>query len=214
MGTILASAIVGKVRLDLVDEDAVTWTEADLLECLNEAIRATCEVKVDSYVLREPVTLEAGEEQTLPSGGVAVFDVLANTVSRKPVTLVDQELLDEATRFATVAAEQADVEHWTADPRDKARFRVYPANDGTGSVMTIYGAVPTAILIGEAIPIADDNEPALVARTLGAAYRRNTQRQDLGKVQGYMQQWLSMLGLSAQTQVAAAPKVSQSAGAS
>lgn len=214
MGAILASAIVGKVRLDLVDEDAVTWTDADLLEDLNEALRALAQVKVDSYVIREPVVLVAGDEQVLPAGGVAVFDILANTASGKPVTLVDQELLDEATRFAVVvAAAQTDVQHWTADPRDKTRFRVWPASSGSGSVLTVYGAVPDAITLAEAIPVGDNNEPALVAYALGAAYRRNTQRQDLGKTQGYMQQFLSMLGLSAQAQIAAAPKVSQSFGA-
>ncbi len=213
MGTILASAVVGKLRLDLVDEDAVTWTDADLLEDLNEALRALAQVKVDSYVLRQPLVLVAGEEQSLPPGAVAVFDITVNTVSRKPITLVDQEMLDEATRFAAAPAAQTDALHWMADPRDKTRFRVHPANNGTGSVSATFGAVPAPITLAEPIPVGDNNEPALVAYTLAAAYRRNTQRQDLAKTQGYTQQFLSMLGLSANTQIAAAPKVSQSAGA-
>jgi hypothetical protein len=213
MGAILASAIVAEVRTDLVDAGAVTWSNADLLADLNEALRALCNLKVDSYVIREPVALDAGEEQVLPNGGIAIFDVLRNTVSGTPVTLVDQDLLDEATRFAAVASETADAQHWTADPRDKTRFRVYPANDGTGSVMTVYGAVPDPIDDGDPIPVGDNNEPALKAYMMGLAYRRNTQRQDLGKSQGYFQTFLTMLGLSANTQIAASPKVDQSAGA-
>lgn len=214
MGTILASAIVGKLRADLVDEDADAWSDADLLEDLNEALRALAQVKVDSYVIREPVALEAGEQQVLPAGAVAVFDLHSNTVSGRPITLVDQELLDEATRFSSAAAQQTDVVHWTADPRDKTRFRVYPANNGDGSVWATYGAVPDALALGEPIPVADSNEPALFAYALGAAYRRNTQRQDLVKAGGYQQQFLTLLGLSARSQIAAAPKVSQSAGES
>lgn len=213
MGTIVASAIVAKVRSDLVDADAVTWSDDELLEDLNEAIRATCQVKVDSYVIRESVALVEGEDQTLPENGVAVFDAHRNTASGKPVTLVDQELLDESLRFGAVPSAAVDVVHWTADPRDKTRFRVYPPNTGAGFLTMSYGAVPVAIAADEVIPIGDNNEPALVAYTLAAAYRRNTQRQDLTKTSGYMQQFLSMLGLSANTQIAAAPKVSQSAGA-
>lgn len=213
MGIILASAIVAEVRADLVDAGSVTWSDPDLLADLNEALRALCSLKVDSYVIREPVTLDAGEDQVLPSGGIAIFDMLANTVSGMPVTLVDQELLDEATRFSPVPAQTEDVQHWTADPRDKTRFRVYPPNDGTGSVVTVYGAVPDAIDSNDAIPVGDNNEPAIKCYMMGLAYRRNTQRQDLGKSQGYFQQFLTMLGLSANTQIAAAPKVDQSAGA-
>lgn len=149
----------------------------------------------------------------LPTTSIAIFDILYNVNSGKRITLVDQEMLDEAARFAPDPGQKTDVAHWTADPRDKTRFRVYPPNNGTGQVLGVFAVVPDQVLIDSTLPIGDNNEPALVAYMLGAAYRRNTQRQDLVKSQGYTQQFLTMLGLSAQTQIAAAPKVSQSAGA-
>lgn len=204
--SITAQDFVDKLRLDLVDESAVTWTDPDLFECLNEAIRAHCGLRTDSYVINAYIPLVQGTVQNLPPGGIEVFDIFENEVSKRRVTIVDQELLDEVSRFWPADVQETDVKHFTHDPRDKPGFRVYPPNDGTGSVYATYGAVPDPVQASDLIPLADQHEPALIARALAAAYRRNTLRQDLTKVQGFMQQFSVMLGLGAQAENAAVPK--------
>jgi hypothetical protein len=212
MGTLAVQGIVDKLRLDLVDEAATTWTDDDLLECLNEAVRALCVVKSDAYVLTEYVGLAEGTVQSLPQDGIALIDIFENQASKRRVTQVDLELLDETSRFWPAGATTTDVKHFAADPRDKTQFRVYPPNDGYGSVYATFGANPDPMAFSDALSVGDHYEPPLVQYALGAAYRRNTQRQDLGKTQGYTQAFLTMLGLSAQTQIALAPRVSQSPG--
>lgn len=212
MGSVLVSSTIYRARLDLVDEDAVTWTDDDLVEDYNEALRALVQVKPDAYVLEDSIVLAAGTHQRLPDGGVAIFDLSENVASGRRVTLVDGELLDETSRFWPAGATSEDAIHWTADPRDKARFRVYPPNDGSGVVTGSYGAAPPEVHLYDAIPIADIYEPAIIRYVFSAAYRRNTQRQDLAKSEGYLRQFYNALGLSAQSQIAVAPRVSESPG--
>jgi len=215
MGKLLSTDIMITVRTDLVDEDAVTWTNADLLEYLNEGIRTLCAVKTDAYVVTEYIRLTDGTRQALPEEAVELFALDENEVSKRRATQVDEELLDETNRFWPAGTESTDVIHWTFDPRDRTEFKVYPPNDGYGSVRATYGALPDAIPLGSisaAWPVADQYQPAIVQYMLGAAYRRNTQRQDLQKSQGYTQAFYTMIGLGAQAQARVAPKVNQSPG--
>lgn len=215
MGQLIVQNIVDKVRADLVDEDAVTWTDADLIEDMNEGIRALCTVKNDTYVISDFVDLVEGIRQTLPEGSVALFNIDENEASMRRITLVDRELLDETMAFWPAQEQAVDVIHFTADPRNKVQFIVYPPNDGTGSVRATRGATPDAVLTSGAAgewPLNDQYEPAIVMYMLAAAYRRNTQRQDLQKTEGYMQKFFTLAGLSAQGQAAVAPKVSRSEG--
>lgn len=213
--TIGVDVEIAKLRADLVDDDAVTWTDADLLECLNEAVRASIDVRPDLNTVVEDVDLVAGTVQHLPPDGVQLFDVLENAATPfRVVTTCDQSLLDETYRFWPGSAQRAEVKHYTYDARDRLRFRVYPPNDGTGTVRIRYGALPPAMTLSDVLPINDQNEPAIYARAMGEAYRRNTERQDLGKTQGYFDQWGQLLGLSAQGSRTTAPKVNTSEGLS
>lgn len=211
--TIAVDVEIAKLRADLVDDDAVTWTDAELLECLNEAVRATVTVRPDSYVTTGPIPLVAGTIQSLPDGATALFDILENTAPPfKRVTQVDQALLDETYRFWPGNTPQSQVDHYCADPRDKLQWRCYPPNNGDGEVMSSYGDTPADMTLTDVLPLGDQYEPALYARAMGSAYRRNTQRQDLGKTTGYYSQWAQLLGLNAQAAAAVAPKVSKSEG--
>lgn len=216
MGQIIVQTIVDKVRADLVDADAVTWTDEDLIEDMNEGIRALCTVKTDAYVISDFVDLEEGIRQTLPEGSVALFGVDENEASGRRVTPVDRELLDETAAMWPAGQKTVDVIHYCADPRNKVQFIVYPPNDGSGSVRVTRGALPDAVLASggasAAWPLNDQYEPAIVQYMMGAAYRRNTQRQDLVKSGDYMQKFFTLAGLSAQAQAAVAPKVTRSEG--
>lgn len=212
MGTLVASDIAREVRADLVDEDAVTWTEGDLLEDLNESIRIIVGVKNDAYTVTEYILLTDGATQTLPLGGISLVDIAENEASKRRVTQVDLELLDETSRFWPAGTESVDVIHYTFDPRDKTQYRVYPPNNGYGSVLATYSRVPDPVTYLDVIPIGDQYEPVIKALMMSLAYRRNTQRQDLAKSDGYMRTGLNLLGLSAQTETAIGPRVSKSPG--
>lgn len=214
MGQVTIESIVDEVRLDLVDEDAVTWTDDDLVADLNEAIRWLLLLKPDAYVVTGPINLAAGTIQSLPAGATALFDIAENVASGRRVTQVDLELLDETYRFWPAGTQATDLKHFAFDPRNRTQYRAYPPNDGTGQVTASYGAVPDPVgLSADLLPVGDQYAPPLKLYTMAVAYRRNTQRQDLAKAQGYTQQAMTMLGLGSQAANAVTPKVNTSPGA-
>lgn len=209
---ILAQIIIDEAATLLLDKAHRTWSLADLLLYYNEALRATAFVKPDMYTVDNFLTPAPGVQQNLPSDGIALLDITENAGGRV-VTQVDEGLLEEANRFFPRATPQAEVEHFTADPRAPRRYRVFPPNDGTGSVRVLYGAVPPqANYDTEELPVPDSFQTVLLDFMLSRAYAKNSKRQDLAKASYYRQNWAAALGLKAQAQVAVAPHVSQSPG--
>ncbi len=210
----IASTILDSVSNTLLDTAHRTWPEDELIGYLNEALRGTAGVKADMYTVQQAFTPLAGVLQQLPSDAVGLIDITRNLGGRnRVVTQVDDGLLEEANRFWPAATEQAEVEHFTADPRNPLRFRVFPPADGTGSIEVLYGAVPPAINYpDDEIQVPDLYQPALTNFMLSRAYAKNSKRQDTSKAAYYMQQWATLVGLKSQSQVAVAQRVSQSPG--
>lgn len=217
-----ALQVINRVRDTLLDESAVVWSNTDLLEYINEAQRAAVFLKLDANPVQAAITLVAGVVQSLPLGnvsfqdGAGIIDVTHNLVSGSPgrvITLADKELMDETNRFWPAATQVATVQNWCADPRDARRFWVSPPNDGTGVVNVVYGAIPAAITsTATALTLIDTYVPFVIAYVLAQAYGKNSLKGDVAKSAYYMQQAMQALGLKSSTQIAVAPKVSQSPG--
>lgn len=208
----LASVITDAAAVTLVDTDNITWSEAELLGYLSEALRATALVKPDLVTVQAAVTLAAGVLQNLPAGGIALIAIPRNT-SGRVVTEVDQQLLDEVQRFWPGATPEATVEHFTVNPTTPRQFNVYPPNDGTGEIVILYGAVPTAIADpDDELPVTDVYQSPLTQYVLSRAYAKNTKRQDLVKAAAAMQDWARAIGAKSQAQAAISPKVASQPG--
>lgn len=206
----LASTILtapGAVRTKLLDQAAVTWSDAALLRCLTAAQREVAVLRPESYTVSNFIPLVAGIAQQLPADGTGFISADLNAVSKRRATMVDRELLDEVSRFWAAATPERDVRHWTADPRDPRRFDVYPPNDGTGSLSTLYHAAPPELAsMASSIALPDSFEPALTLLTMAACYEATTRRQDVAKAAQLRAEARNLLGVSAQTQAAIAPR--------
>lgn len=211
---ILASAIITSLRSILLDPSpGVTWTDARLLALLNEGERAIVLVKHEAYPVRAAIALVAGTKQTITAGGVGLIEVYANTVSKRRVTLVNRELQDAAEMYWPAATPEADVQHYTFDPRDPTRFDVVPPNDATGSVDALIGMTPTAIAsTASAINLLDIYEQPLKAFVLSQAYAENTERRDLVKADYYDKTWKALVGMKSASQVATPPQQGKQGG--
>lgn len=208
----LLSAILTPVQRTLIDVAGVTWPISELEGYANEAIRTICFLKPDAYTIRDYIPMVAGTNQALPSGGIAILDLGQNEVSKRAATLVDADLLDHQNRFWQAGTQERDVQHWAADPREPTRFNVTPPNDGTGSVLCVYGAVPADVTSAQAIPLADSYQRAIECFVLARAYEKNSRQQDLSKSAAKMQEFLQLLGIKSTAQVTVAPKVRNQPG--
>lgn len=191
------------------------WSDTELIGYLNEAIRATCNVKNDAYTLQAAITLAAGVTQELPAAGLALFDISENTVSGRRVTNVDRALLDSENRFWPAATPEVDVQHFTADDRAPRRFYVTPPNDGTGSVLALYGALPDPVSLSsgaDVMPLQDTYQPALISFAVSRALSKPSKRRDPAGAQAALNEWATMVGAKTTTDKQNAPKVANMTG--
>jgi hypothetical protein len=210
--TILAATILDSVAGTLLDTAHRTWSADELLDYLNEALRTTAGARPDMYTVQDFVVLAGGPLQELPDDGIELIDITRNFTGRV-VTQVDKGLLDEAERFWPRATQVPQVEHYTLDPRNPRRYKVFPPNDGFGSVEVLYSAIPPQVMYdSEEIAIPASYQTPLINFVLAKAYMKNAKRQDLAKSSGYLAQWGQGLGLSASAMTAVLPKVSATPG--
>jgi hypothetical protein len=206
--------IFDSVSITLLDVARRTWDRTDLVDYLNEAIRATAFVKPDMYPVQTFVTLDAGIAQELPADGIALFNITDNEVSGRAITPCDLSILQEENRFWPAATQEIDIENFASDPRTPRRYFVMPPSDGTSSVRITYGAIPPTLSgsSGETLPVPDSYQNALTNFVLARCYAKNSKRQDLTKYSGYMNEWRLAIGLKSQAQVATAPNLKQTPG--
>ena len=210
---LVASDIIDDVRQILIDDDSVEWSDADLLRILSDAGRLTVTFKPDAYPVRDYILMIAGTNQALPADGVAILDLSQNEVSKRSATLVDKELLDHENRFWQAATGELDVQHWCADPRDPRRFDITPPNNGSGSVLALYGATPAQLTARtDALVFTDPYKYPLTCFCLHRCYAEQSRKGDNVKSQQWLQNGLQALGVKSAAQVQVAPKVSANPG--
>lgn len=210
---LIASDIVNDARAILLDDGAVEWSNADLLGFVTDAGRLLSNFKPDAYPIRAFIPMVAGTNQELPAGGVAIIDLSQNEVSKRSATIVDKELLDHENRFWQAATGELDVQHWCADPRDPRRFDITPPNNGSGSVLAVYGAAPPALAdMSDPIVYVDTYKYALTCFTLHRAYAEQSRKGDVVKSQQWLQNGLQAIGIKSAAQVQVAPKVNANPG--
>lgn len=209
----LASDIIDDVRQILIDDELAEWSDADLLKILSDAGRLVVTFKPDAYPVRDFIPMVVGTNQALPADGVAILDLSQNEVSKRAATLVDKELLDHENRFWQAATGELDVQHWCSDPRDPRRFDITPPNNGSGSVLALYGATPPQLTArGDTVVFTDPYKYPLTCFCLHRAYAEQSRKGDNVKSQQWLQNGLQALGVKSAAQVQVAPKVSANPG--
>lgn len=215
MGTLTGTVIVASIRLTLVDPSpGLTWPDATLLSYLNRAERNACMLRPDLYMRRQAIPLVEGTLQSLPANGTALVRLDENVVGGKRCRLVDSALLDALLQTWPAAAREAVVQEYCADAKDRRRFHVLPPNDGTGSVIAHYAAVPPALAsLALTINLDDTYETVLLHFMLAEAYMADTDKRDAAKAQALRANFEKGLGINAQSSAVLAPKYGATPGA-
>ena len=98
---ILVSEILNNVREIIQDELALRWSDDELIDYLNDAVRTAVMIKPDINPVTEEFTCAAGYKQSwagLTTEIVQLLDVIANTSTgggtETPITLVKRNVMD------------------------------------------------------------------------------------------------------------------------
>lgn len=207
--SVLVTTIIARVAKTLIDDGMVAWTDDELYDYYNAAQSAVVNAKPDAYTVQNLVGLSAGVVQETPSDCVSLLAIYYNG-NGATVNQVGLDLLNQANRNWPARTPDAIVDEYIIDQRNPRRYLVNPPNDGTGSLMILYGADPPPAAVGSpstAMALPDIYQNALWAFTLSLAYAKNTKRQDLVKAGSYMQLFNQFVGIRATAQIAQAPKL-------
>lgn len=205
MGTILASAILSKVSIDLNDTSNVRWPQSELLAWLNDGQRNAAVLKPSCSTEVQAVLLTAGKtKQTIPSTAVSLLDSICNMGADgiTPGTVV--QMAERTTLDRTVPTWHSDanalgyIVH-VIPSTDGSTFYVYPKAPATSwYIECVFAVSPAEVAtVGSAITIDDIYSPALGFYVLARAYGKN--KSDAASVAlstGYFAQFAASLGLA------------------
>lgn len=195
MGTILASTIIADAAYDLHDAGHVHWTQAELLDYLNQAQRAICNRQPSAFSATQDLALVGGVTQTLPADAVLLLRANTN-VGGDVVHKYDRASLDAEVPGWRNAAANAIVEGYMYDISIPRQFEVTPPQPvvAPGSLEVTVAKTPTNVAaVGNVITLDDSYEPAIAAFILFKALAKEGATQVLPKAEAYYQQFVNTL---------------------
>jgi len=182
MGTIPATAILDKAAHQLLDEEHVRWTEAELLLYLNDGQRQLIVLRPEVGAVTEVVKLAAGTKQSLPAGGVMLLDVVRNmgltgTAIGRAIRVTSREVIDSLDPNWHAAKASAVVRNFMHDPRNPLVFYVTPPQpaDALSHVEVVYVKTPADVTLSAPIGVDDIYAPTLLDYVLYRAYGKDSE---------------------------------------
>lgn len=218
MGTITGQTVINRARVTLLDDasqpggGAASWDRptlpAELFEHLKSGLRTIALLKPGSYTLVLAHQLLPGIRQAIPDSAHAFIDARRNlgidgSIMGPAITSTSMVHLDHEDPNWTLAPASATVLHYMRDARETKTFYVYPPQtDPAAMIELIVAGTPTMTAATDAIPLDDIYEQALYLFILAHAYAKNAKRGDAAKWAGYYNQFLQLIGVSAEQQKA------------
>lgn len=196
-----ARTLLNDANTDLGPE---TWSDADLLIYLNDALAAASIVRPDLFETLSTHTCTEGAIQQLPTTVLRLSEVFC-VVGGTTVTEVPRETLD---RFSpTWMSDTADGDippvNWARHPRSNRTFFVSPPAEAGVVLRVQWVAPPTRETdTSQSLPIPDAYFPALVDYVVGRAEMRDDEHASDGRAQAMMGSFASLMGAGLQAKTA------------
>lgn len=149
--------ILGRARLQLMDDTGIRWTDAELVKYVNDAQREIVLYKPDAVTRNEDLELSVGTKQALPAASIRLLTVIRNTLptNKRSIRPVPRETLDRFKPEWHNETAVEEVQHFIFDELDQKNFYVYPPNDGNGQVEILYTKHPDPVTEDDNLEVAD-----------------------------------------------------------
>lgn len=143
----------------LNDPEGVTWTEAQLISALNQALRMLQLLRPDATAKYAVMNVQKGVRQSIPTDGVrlirVVCNILPNGSQGQVIRLVNKEDLDSSSG-SWMQATGLLIKEYMYDSRIPKQFFVYPAVATTNQIEIEYSAradTVTSANFNDALPV-------------------------------------------------------------
>lgn len=207
----IASDVLGRVRIVLNDVSAVRWPDAELLSWLTDGQRAVAVLRPDASGDNVVQALVAGTKQSLPTDCARLFDIPRNLSAEgavgRAIRYVDRETLDSIDPNWHTAKASTVIKHYVYDGRDQKNFYVFPPAAVGASVQIFYSRIPPVVSTTSAtLLIPDVYLDALVNYVLFRAYTKDAEfGQNAALAQNYLGLFGQLIGTKTKTDVSFSP---------
>lgn len=198
MSTTVAS-IISAARLILLDTDAASyrWSDATLLEYLNDGQIEIARLKPDASVTTASIELASGIDQVLPAGAIRLVRLICNmgltgTTPGRAINLADLaefSLKNPSWPSETSSTTAMFYMYDTADPK---RFFVSPPASGQ-YVKAVFSLVPTVAVSGGNITLGDEYKTPIIYWICFKAYTEDSISPDTNKAMAFNQLFTTSL---------------------
>jgi len=174
------------------------WGRTELLEYLNDGLKALAAKRPDEFVVTAVVTLAEGPKQSLPSDYVALLRPLSNidnaeTTRGRAIRLVPKELLDNASP-GWMLAPQSTTREVALSPDQSSEFWVYPPAVAGAKLELEVERNPSVMTQGSAVPVNAKFHPALVDYVVFRALSKDSEYAVDGKAGAFYQSFMNHIG--------------------
>lgn len=214
----LVSGITDRVAEILQDTGNVTWTAAQLIEWVNDAIRALALVKPDSTAVTATQQLTASQTKQALSGSsdLRLIRLVRNmgpngTTVGRAIRLGDMNTLDSFDPGWHTAEKSATVKEFMFNAERPKEFWVYPPVHATTAVHVelIKSVLPAAVTaVGDALPVDDIYGPPLIEWCCYRAFSRDSEETpNWVRAARHFAAFFNLLQIKMQADMAINPKV-------
>ena len=181
--------LLARIEATLQDTANVRWTEAELLNYINDAQREITNIKPDATATHSNVQLVTGTKQSIPTDGLRLISVVRNmsgywadATGGRAIRLVAWDILDTQDpdwHNPTVtgdATHGAIPKHYLFDENDPLNYYVYPGVEGNAYVELVYSQRPTDLSAASStIGIPDNYSNAIIDYCLFRAFTKDAE---------------------------------------
>ena len=181
--------LLARIEATLQDTANVRWTEAELLNYINDAQREITNIKPDATATHANVQLVTGTKQSIPTDGLKLISVVRNmsgywveATGGRAIRLVAWDILDTQDpdwHNPTVtgdATHGAIPKHYLFDENDPLNYYVYPGVEGNAYVELVYSQRPTDLSAASStIGIPDNYSNAIIDYCLFRAFTKDAE---------------------------------------
>lgn len=197
-----AQSIINNVARTLIDQGSNRrWADSELLDYVNEAIKAIVIFKPSAYVKTTTMTLVSGAKQVVPTDCSLLLDVSNNMGSDgvtpgRVIYLIDRRSLNESNINWRSADPNPTVYNYMYDAQvDPKVFYVYPPNTGGQVIEILYSAIPSVISVGDNIVLDDMYLNSIIEYVLFRAFEKDSDTPNsASRSQTHFQLFTTMLG--------------------
>lgn len=179
MPTTTGTVLINRAATLLQDPTNVRWSRAELLDWLNEGQVAVVALVPEAYAALTTIAASSqGQyEFSIPTGGIRLIDVLANTVgTKRAIRKVMREVLDTQNPAWRSTSPVNEATNFMFDPRYPKTFLVYPPLRSTSGVQISYSVIPASLSVeGSPITLDDVFAPALADYLVYRAYLKDSE---------------------------------------